>query len=75
MNVSVGLVEGRPAIEMEFIGPFRDATGKVYPPGRSWAGAKAEKRSGSLGEGEELGGLFPREELHDDSLALAQAAG
>jgi SpoIID/LytB domain protein len=34
MNVSVGLVEGRPAIEMEFIGPFRDATGKVYPPGR-----------------------------------------
>ena len=34
MNVSVGLVEGRPAIEMEFLGAFRDAAGKVYPAGR-----------------------------------------
>ena len=34
MNVSVGLVEGRPAIEMELVGSFRDATDKGYPPGR-----------------------------------------
>ena len=34
MNVSVGLVEGRPAVELELIGAFKDAAGKVYPPGR-----------------------------------------
>ncbi|HEY2383893.1 MAG TPA: SpoIID/LytB domain-containing protein [Terriglobia bacterium] len=34
MNVSVGLVEGRPAVELELMGPFRGPAGKVYPAGR-----------------------------------------
>lgn len=35
MNVSVGLVEQQPAIEVELSGgAFLDATGKSYPPGR-----------------------------------------
>lgn len=34
MNVSVGLVEGRPSVELELIGEFRDASGKSYPAGR-----------------------------------------
>ena len=34
MNVSVGLLEGRPSIEVELIGEFRDIAGKIYPVGR-----------------------------------------
>jgi stage II sporulation protein D len=34
MNVSVGLVEARPAVEIELIGIFKDQVGKVYSPGR-----------------------------------------
>lgn len=34
MNVSVGLVEGRPSVELELIGAFRDSSGKIYPAGR-----------------------------------------
>ena len=34
MNVSVGLVEGRPAVEVELTGTFADASGKPYTPGR-----------------------------------------
>jgi stage II sporulation protein D len=33
LNVSVGLVEGRPAIEVELTGAFMDASGKQYSPG------------------------------------------
>lgn len=34
MNVSVGLVEGRPAVEVELAGTFRDSSGKPYTSGR-----------------------------------------
>jgi len=34
MNVSVGLVEGRPVIEAELIGNFTDGAGKTYATGR-----------------------------------------
>jgi len=34
MNVAVGLVEGRPSIEIELVGTFRDSGGKSYGPGR-----------------------------------------
>jgi stage II sporulation protein D len=34
LNVSVGLVEGRPAIEVELTGTFTDTSGKPYSPGR-----------------------------------------
>lgn len=34
MNVSVGLVEGRPAIEVELSGRFADSCGRPYGPGR-----------------------------------------
>src|SRR5262245_45635253 len=34
MNVSVGLLEGKPAIEVELIGTFRDASGRLYSAGR-----------------------------------------
>src|SRR5215468_5577860 len=34
MNVSVGLLEQRPSIEVELIGGFRDLAGKTYPAGR-----------------------------------------
>jgi stage II sporulation protein D len=34
MNVSVGLVEARPAIELELIGSFKDGAGKTYSSGR-----------------------------------------
>src|SRR5262245_16870895 len=34
MNVSVGLLEGKPAIEVELIGSFKDASGRPYPAGR-----------------------------------------
>ena len=34
MNVSVGLVEGRSAVEVELTGTFTDAAGKTYTPGR-----------------------------------------
>jgi stage II sporulation protein D len=34
LNVSVGLVEGRPAIEVELTGTFADASGKPYSSGR-----------------------------------------
>ena len=34
MNVSVGLVEGQPAVEFELQGSFVDAAGKSYSPGR-----------------------------------------
>ncbi len=34
MNVSVGLVEGQPAIEIELHGSFTDSTGKAYSSGR-----------------------------------------
>src|SRR5262249_25949364 len=33
MNVSVGLVEGRPALEIELIGDFRDGAGRTYSIG------------------------------------------
>jgi stage II sporulation protein D len=34
MNISVGLMEGRPAVEAELTGTFEDSTGKSYGPGR-----------------------------------------
>jgi SpoIID/LytB domain protein len=34
MNVAVGLVERRPAVEVELTGRYRDGSSKVYPPGR-----------------------------------------
>ena len=34
MNVAVGLIEGRPAIEVELTGTFTDTSGKPYHPGR-----------------------------------------
>src|SRR5437867_1706755 len=34
MNVSVGLCEGRPAVELELMGTFADAAGNPYGPGR-----------------------------------------
>ena len=34
MNVSVGLVEGRSAVEGELTGTFTDTSGKSYAPGR-----------------------------------------
>jgi SpoIID/LytB domain protein len=34
MNISVGLVEGRSAVEVELTGGFVDTTGKSYGPGR-----------------------------------------
>jgi stage II sporulation protein D len=34
MNVSVGLIEARPAIEVELIGNFMDAAGRTYAAGR-----------------------------------------
>ena len=34
MNVSVGLMEGRTAVEVELLGAFRDASGKLYSPGK-----------------------------------------
>ncbi len=34
MNVSVGLMEGRGAVEAELIGVFSDASGKSYNPGK-----------------------------------------
>jgi stage II sporulation protein D len=34
LNVAVGLIEGRPAIEAELIGTFSDTSGKHYGPGR-----------------------------------------
>jgi stage II sporulation protein D len=34
LNVSVGLVEGRPAIEVELTGAYTDASGKQYGSGR-----------------------------------------
>jgi stage II sporulation protein D len=34
LNVAVGLVEGRSAVEVELIGTFADTSGKSYTPGR-----------------------------------------
>ena len=34
MNVSVGLIEDRPAVEVELTGTFTDGSGKLYNPGR-----------------------------------------
>ena len=34
MNVSVGLIEGRSAVEVVLRGTFTDRSGKTYPPGR-----------------------------------------
>ena len=34
MNVAVGLMEGRTAIEVELLGEFRDSAGKAYAPGK-----------------------------------------
>jgi stage II sporulation protein D len=34
MNVSVGLMESRPVIEVELMGDFRDSAGTLYTPGR-----------------------------------------
>src|SRR3984885_14911358 len=34
MNVSVGLMEGMPAVEVELTGAFIDSAGKVYASGR-----------------------------------------
>jgi SpoIID/LytB domain protein len=34
LNVSVGLIEGRPAVEVELTGTFTDTSGKRYTPGR-----------------------------------------
>ena len=34
MNVSVGLMEGRPAVDVELTGVFRDGSGKPYAAGR-----------------------------------------
>src|SRR5262245_14210774 len=34
MNISVGLMEGRPAVEVELIGAFTDSGGKTYAGGR-----------------------------------------
>jgi len=34
LNVSVGLIEGQSAVEVELMGAFTDTSGKPYPPGR-----------------------------------------
>jgi SpoIID/LytB domain protein len=34
VNVSVGLIEGQSAVEVELTGAFTDTSGKPYPPGR-----------------------------------------
>src|SRR5215467_13173557 len=34
MNVAVGLIEGRSAVEVELTGKFADSAGKLYGPGR-----------------------------------------
>src|SRR5215470_15336334 len=34
MNISVGLMERQPAVEVELIGSFSDAAGRSYPTGR-----------------------------------------
>ena len=34
MNVSVGLIEGQSALEVELTGAFTDTSGKPYSPGR-----------------------------------------
>lgn len=34
MNLSVGLAERRDAVELDLLGPFTDASGRTYPPGR-----------------------------------------
>ena len=34
MNLSVGLLEGRNAVEVELLGAFKDGSGRLYPPGR-----------------------------------------
>ena len=34
MNVSVGLIEGQTAVEVELTGTFTDTSGKLYSPGR-----------------------------------------
>jgi stage II sporulation protein D len=34
LNVSVGLIEGRTAVEVELTGTFTDSSGKTYAPGR-----------------------------------------
>ena len=34
MNVSVGLIEGQSAVELELTGTFTDTSGKPYTPGR-----------------------------------------
>src|SRR4051812_24960942 len=34
MNVSIGLMEHRPSVEVELSGTFRDSNGKIYAPGR-----------------------------------------
>ena len=33
MNVSVGVMEGQPSVEVELSGTFRDSSGKAYPSG------------------------------------------
>src|SRR5690349_19522080 len=33
MNVSVGVMEGQPSVEIDLSGTFRDNTGKTYPSG------------------------------------------
>ncbi len=34
LNVSVGLIEGRAAVDAELTGTFTDLSGRLYPPGR-----------------------------------------
>src|SRR5438034_11413943 len=34
MNVSVGLLEAQPAVEVDLTGTFADSTGKIYATGR-----------------------------------------
>src|SRR5215510_1475350 len=34
MNISVGLMEAQPAVEVELMGTFTDAAGRSYPTGR-----------------------------------------
>ncbi len=40
MNVAVGLVEGRPSVEIDLTGTFRDSAGRIYGPGRHAFGSE-----------------------------------
>jgi stage II sporulation protein D len=49
LNVSVGLVEGRSAVEVELTGTFTDTSGKPYAPGRYQFSSEATLTPSDLG--------------------------